>query len=523
MTRQLIHIRKVLWVLSLLVGLLSFALCLPLLVSLLYGEEIWWAYLASAGFTAGVSGVVWLFTNPDRQDRLGKRQHDREQQDLETQEDFEPISRDLNLREGLMVVSLIYILLSLFGALPFTLSGTLQNYTDAVFETASGFTTTGATILGGETAAGIQNPAIEDVPKSLLFWRSLSHWLGGMGIIVLSIAILPLLNLGGMKLFSAESSMMMSDRITPRVQDTAKQLWGIYVAMTAVHFGLLWAHPSVGGFDALNHAMSTLATGGFSTKNASVGAFASSYVDILTTVFMFLGGVNFVLHMRLFRGDLKSVFEHAELRFYALITFLAITFVSLSLWIKNGYSIGDAFQYGAFQVVSILTTTGFATDDYELWNSFGLFLLFLLFFIGGSAGSTSGGIKVFRIMVLLENAKNEFRRILHPNVVTPVRLGQKVVDNETQRTVLSFVVFYLALFGLGALIMSALGYDFMSAVGASIASLGSVGPAIGDFGPMDSYAGVPILGKWVLLLMMVIGRLELFTLLILFTATYWRD
>lgn len=523
MTRQLIDIRKVLWVLSLLVGLLSVALCIPLIVSLLYGEGLWWAYLASAGITAGVSGVVWLFTNPDRQDRLGKRQHDLEQDDLETQEDYEPISRDLNLREGLMVVGLIWILLSLFGALPFTLSGTLQSYTDAVFETASGFTTTGATILGGETASGIQNPAIEEVPKSLLFWRSLSHWLGGMGIIVLSIAILPLLNLGGMKLFSAESSMMMSERITPRVQDTAKQLWGIYVAMTAVQFGLLWAHPSMGAFDAINHAMSTLATGGFSTKSASVGAFNSVYVDIVTIVFMFLAGISFVMHFRLIRGDTRSFFEQAEIRFYSLITLLAIGFVSGSLWLLNDYSIGHALQYGAFQVVSILTTTGFATDDYELWNSFGLFLLFLLFFIGGNAGSTAGGIKTFRIMVLLENARNEFRRILHPNVVTPVRLGQKVVDNETQRTVLSFVVFYLLLFGLGALMMTALGYDFMSAVGASIASLGSVGPGIGEFGPMDTYAGIPILGKWVLLLMMVIGRLELFTLLILFTATYWRD
>lgn len=523
MTRQLIQIRKVLWVLSLLVGLLSLAMCVPLIVSLLYGEEIWWAHLASAGITAGVSGVVWLFTNPDRQDRVGKRNHDRGQKDLETQEDYEPISRELNLREGLMVVGLLYILLSMFGALPFTLSGTLQSYTDAVFESASGFTTTGATILGDDTASGIQNPAIEDVPKSLLFWRSLSHWLGGMGIIVLSIAILPLLNLGGMKLFSAESSMMMSDRLTPRVQDTAKQLWGIYVTMTAVHFGLLWAHPSVGGFDALNHAMSTLSTGGFSTKNASVGAFGSVYVDTITTLFMFLGGVNFVLHMRLFRGDVRSVFQQAELRFYALITLLAVVFVSISLWMSNGYALGDAFRYGSFQVVSILTTTGFATDDYELWNSFGLFLLFLLFFIGGSAGSTSGGIKIFRIMVLLENARNEFRRILHPNVVTPVRLGQKVVDNDTQRTVLSFVVFYLVLFGIGALIMSALGYDFMSSVGASIASLGSIGPGIGDFGPTDSFAHVPILGKWVLLLMMIIGRLELFTLLILFTASYWKD
>ena len=523
MTRQLIHIRKVLWVLSLLVGLLSIVLCIPLIVSLLYGEGIWWAYLASAGVTAGVSGTVWLFTNPDRIDRVRKRRHDRSQHDLETQEDYEPISRELNLREGLMVVGLIYVLLSLFGALPFTISGTLHSYTDSVFEAASGFTTTGATILGGETASGIQNPAIEDVPKSLLFWRSLSHWLGGMGIIVLSIAILPLLNLGGMKLFSAESSMMMTDRITPRVQDTAKQLWGIYVAMTAIHFGLLWAHPTVDAFDALNHAMSTLATGGFSTKNASVGAFGSVYVEMITTLFMFLGGVNFVLHMRLFRGDAKGVFQQAELRFYALITLLAVSFVSLSLWVSNGYTVGDAFRYGSFQVVSILTTTGFGTDDYELWNSFGLFLLFLLFFIGGSAGSTAGGIKIFRVMVLLENARNEFRRILHPNVVTPVRLGQKVVDNDTQRTVLSFVVFYLVLFGIGALIMSALGYDFMSAVGASIASLGSVGPAIGEFGPTESYAGVPILGKWVLLLMMVIGRLELFTLLILFTASYWRD
>lgn len=501
--RTLLKFSKVAWVLSLLLLLLSVSLLFPMVVSLIYREGIWMSYLLSILITTVVSGLGWFFFRPA--------------------EDAEVRDRELSLREGIMVVGVIWLLLSLFGALPFRFSGVLMHYTDAVFETASGLTTTGATIFGGTSYGGILNPAIEEIPKSLLFWRSFTHWIGGMGIIVLSIAILPLLGMGGMQLFQAESSLLVSDKLTPRVQDTAKQLWIVYALMTLTQFVLLWLHPSMDWFEAINHAFATLATGGFSTKNASIAAFDSLYVEMVTLVFMFMAGVNFVLHLRVFRGEPLAIFKNQEVRFYTKITFIAIILVSASLWRSNFYTVGDSFRYGSFQVVSIVTTTGFATDDFELWNSFGLFIIFLLFFTGGCAGSTAGGVKMFRWMVLIENAKREFKQILHPHAVLPVRLGDKTVDNGALRTVLSFAVLYLFTFGIGALVMSLFGYDFASSIGASIATLGNIGPGLGDFGPTDQFAGVPLVGKWMLILFMVIGRLEIFTVLVLFSSWFWKD
>lgn len=495
-SKSSIHFPKVLHFVSVLLFLLSGALVFPLLMSLIMGDGIWLSHVVSLAITLGLGTILW-FTFRGQE--------------------------DMNLREGILVVGLTWLLLSLFGALPFVLSGVLPSYADAVFETMSGFTTTGATVLGGMNHQGHLNPMIEEVPKSLLFWRSLTHWIGGMGIIVLSIAILPLLGVGGMQLFQAESSVLMSDKLTPRVQETAQLLWIVYAGLTGVHFVLLWVHPSMDWFDALNHAFSTMATGGFSTKNASLAAFDSLYIDMVTMVFMFIAGINFILHFRMFSGDSKALFSNAEVKFYTKITLIAIVLVSASLWKSDMYTVGDSFRYGAFQVLSIITTTGYGTDDYETWNSFGTFVLFLLFFIGGCAGSTSGGIKIFRWMILVENGRREFKQIMHPSAVLPVRVGEKSVDVGTQRMVLSFVILYVFLFGLSSLIMTFMGYDFMSAIGASIASLGSIGPGFGDFGPTDTFAGVPAVGKWLLSLLMMIGRLELFTVLILFSAAFWRD
>lgn len=494
---------KILLVLSRMLLLLAVSFVFPLAVSLTTGDGLWADYLLSMALTLGVAGLGALWC--------------RHSLDLEEQE------RDLNIREGLLVVGVIWLLLSLFGALPFRLSGTLDSFTDAVFETASGFTTTGATILGGRTASGLINPAIEDVAPSLLFWRSFTHWMGGMGIIVLSIAILPLLGVGGMKLFQAESSLLISDKISPRVRDTAKMLWSVYAYMTLALFGLLWAHPAMDWFEAVNHAFATMATGGFSTRNASLAGFDSLYIDMVVLVFMLLAGVNFVLHLQFFRGKPSVLLKDAELRFFVSVVVLATLAVSLFLWYRDFYSIGDSLRYGAFQVVSIVTTTGFGTDDFEIWNSFSLYVLFLLFFMGGCAGSTAGGVKIFRWMVLIEVAKRELKQILHPRAVLPVRLGERMVDNDAQRTVLSFTVLYIFLFGLGAFVMTLLGYDFMSAIGASIATLGNIGPGLGEFGPTDHFAGVPLLGKWMLIGFMVMGRLEIFTVLVLFSRSFWRD
>lgn len=479
-----------------LIFFLGISLLLPAGIAFIYGEASVSSFLITAGGSMLFGGgLFWRFRPKN----------------------------ELRMREAFLIVTLTWLVLSLIGAFPFTLSGALHSYTDAVFETMSGFTTTGATILGGYTPEGILNPQIEELDKSLLFWRSLTHWLGGMGIIVLTLALLPLLGIGGMQLFQAEYSGSTSDKVTPRIQETAKLLWSIYIGLTAGQFLLLWAHPSMDWFEAVNHAFSTLATGGFSTQNASVGAFDSAYIDAVIILFMFLAGINFAMHFRLFTGDIKNFLVNRELRFYSLLMGLFIVVVSGSLWLFDNYAIFDALRYGSFQVVSILTTTGFGTDDYALWVPFSAFLLFLLFFTGGCAGSTGGGLKIIRILLILKNIGREFRQIIHPQAVLPLRIGERIVDPSILRNILGFFVMYLIIFAAGALIMALIGYDFLSAVGASIASLGNIGPGWGVFGPVEHYAHVPIFGKWVLLMLMLIGRLELFTVLILFTPFFWKN
>lgn len=480
-------------------GLLFFlgiSLLLPFIIALIYNEASWSAFLMTATGSMIVGGLFYWAFYPEK---------------------------ELRMREAFLIVTLTWLLGSLIGALPFTLSGTLASYTDAVFETMSGFSTTGATILGGVTSDGIQNPAIEEIDKSLLFWRSLSHWLGGMGIIVLTLALLPLMGVGGMQLFQAEYSGSTSDKLTPRIRETAFLLWTVYMGMTAVQFLLLWLHPAMDWFEAVNHAFSTLATGGFSTQNASVGAFDSVYIDVIITIFMFLAGINFAMHFRLFTGKHKSFFQNREIRFYTLLTALFIIAVSGGLWLMDQYSIGEALRYGSFQVLAIVTTTGFGTDDYALWMPFTSFLLFVLFFTGGCAGSTGGGIKMIRLMIITKNIAREFRQILHPQAILPVRVGNRIIDSKILKTILGFFVMYFIIFAAGALIMSFMGYDLISAMGASIACLGNIGPAWGDFGPTDEYAHVPYAGKWVLLILMMIGRLELFTVLAIFTPWFWRN
>ncbi|REL33136.1 TrkH family potassium uptake protein [Rhodohalobacter sp. SW132] len=494
--RPRIDFKLVSGILGGLIFFLGFALLLPFLIALIYNEPSWEAFLITATGSMAAGSALYFIYRP---------------------------VEELRMREAFLIVTLTWFIGSLIGALPFTLSGTLESYTDAVFETMSGLSTTGATILGGETPAGIINPAIEDLDNSLLFWRSLAHWLGGMGIIVLTLALLPLLGIGGMELFRAEYSGSTSDKLTPRIRETALLLWTVYLGMTAIQFLLLWLHPAMDWFDAINHAFSTLATGGFSNLNDSVGGFDSVYIDVVITIFMFLAGINFAMHFRLFTGDLKSFLGNREIRFYTLLTALFIVGVSGGLWLIDHYSFGDALRYGSFQVLAILTTTGFGTDDYALWMPFTSFLLFLLFFTGGCAGSTGGGIKMIRLLIIAKNVGREFKQIIHPHAVLPVRVGNRVIDSGILKTILGFFVVYFLIFLAGALIMSFMGYDFMSAMGASIACLGNIGPAWGDFGPTDEYAHVPILGKWVLLILMMIGRLELFTVLVIFTPWFWKN
>ena len=490
-----INLLVVAGILGALIIILGIALLLPMIVAIIYNEATWSSFLISSIASILLGSLLYFGCGPNK---------------------------ELQIREGFLLVSLTWLVLSLIGALPFILSGTLAGYTDAVFETMSGFSTTGATILGGETNEGLVNPQIEELPKSLLFWRSLAHWMGGMGIIVLSLAILPLLGIGGMQLFQAESPGPTANKLTPRVQETAKLLWVVYVAITCVEFLLLWIHPSMDWFEALNHAFATLATGGFSTQNGSIESFNSVYIDVIITLFMFLAGVNFALHFRLFKGNTDYVFTNRELRFYSLICLSGVLIISGGLWLGSSYSILEALRYGSFQAISIITTTGFGTNDYELWPSFAIFILFMLFFTGGSAGSTGGGIKMIRWLILFRNSFREIKQIIHPRAILPIRIGKKTIDADIQRTVLSFFVLYIFLFITGGVLIALCGYDLLSSLGASIACLGNIGPGWGQFGPTENYAQIPIFGKWVLILLMMIGRLELFTVLVIFSPAFWK-
>jgi len=464
------------------------------LFSLAWTESMRWHYLILSAGTLVIGGLLFW--------RFEKR-------------------RDLQLREVFLIVTLTWLCISLLGAIPFYSSGAVSTYTDAFFETMSGLTTTGATIFGGVTAGGFQNPDIESLPRSLLLWRSVLHWFGGMGFIVLSIAILPMLGSGGMHLFQAESSLLGTDKLMPRFHQTAKTLWLVYVGITLLHFLTLWIHPSMDWFHALNHAFSTLATGGFSTLDASVGGFNSVYIDVVITLFMFLAGVNFILHFRLLTGRFSIVTQNRELRFYTLVALVMVAGISLSLWLTQHHSIGEAFRYGAFQAVSILTTTGYGTNDYAVWPILPLFLLFILFFTGSSTGSTSGGIKMTRWMIVLRVMGSEIRQAVHPRAVVPVRVGDRVLTDKAIRTVMSFFAIYLLVFAFGSFIMTLLGFDILSAVSASIACIGNIGPAFGEFGPTANYAVVPSVGKWVLSFLMLIGRLEILAVIVLFSRDFW--
>jgi trk system potassium uptake protein TrkH len=419
-------------------------------------------------------------------------------------------TKNTTKKEGYLVVSLSWIVISIFGSLPFYLSGYFISYTDAFFETMSGFTTTGASILND----------IEAVPQGLLFWRSLTHWIGGMGIIVLSLAILPLLGIGGMQLFSAESPGPTTDKIHPKVREMAKRLWAIYVILTLIQTGLLMLG-DMSFFDSICHSFATMATGGFSTQNTSVAAY-SPYIQYVIIIFMILAGTNFALHYFMLKRKFSKVKSSEEYQLYMGIIIGVTLLISLGLIIKMNLGVEQAFRDSLFQVVSILTTTGFVTADYLLWPTGLWMLLFILFFVGGSAGSTGGGVKVVRILVLIKNSLLEFRRLIHPQAIIPVRLNHKPVPQKIVFVVISFFLFYLSTFALGVIVMAAIGLDFESAVGAAASSIGNIGPALGSLGPVNNYAHIPDIGKWFLSFLMLLGRLEIFTVLIVFSPTFWR-
>lgn len=433
--------------------------------------------------------------------------------------------KEINKREGYIVVAFGWIIMSLSGTLPYVISGSIPSFTNAFFETMSGYTTTGASILND----------IEILPKGILFWRSLTHWIGGMGIIVLAIAILPLLGIGGMQLFAAEAPGPSADKLHPRITDTAKRLWLIYFGYTAAETILLKV-AGMSFFDAMNHALSTLSTGGFSTKNASVAYWNHQpLIQYIIIVFMFLAGTNFVLSYFAFKGKLQKVFRDEEFSLYFKFIVIFTAIATLIIYFRADLSQStihhpmvwgkgeSAFRHGLFQVLSIVTTTGFVSADYTLWTPFLIVFFFGLMFLGGSAGSTSGGVKVVRHLILIKNGFLEFKRTLHPNAILPVRYNMRAISGDIVFNILGFFILYMLSFIIGALVFSMFQIDFHSAVGLSASSLGNVGPAFGSFGPVNNYAALPDLGKWWASFLMLIGRLELFTVLILFTPFFWRN
>lgn len=422
-----------------------------------------------------------------------------------------PRKAEISVREGFAIVTFGWISVAFFGALPAFLSGAIPSFTDAFFESMSGFTTTGASILKD----------IESLPHGVLFQRSLSHWLGGMGIILLSLAILPMLGVGGMQLYRAEVPGPVHDKLTPRLKQTAEILWGVYLLLTVIETALLMLF-GMSFFDALCHTFGTLATGGFSTKNGSIGAFQNPAVEWVIIVFMFLAGANFALHFRALRGKVESYWKDPEFKFYLSAVFGS----ALVLLIFNSpelfSSAGAQLRHTLFQTISILTTTGYGTHDFELWSSTGQFLLLILMFVGGMAGSTGGGMKNMRVFLLIKQAQLELRHLVHPRGVFPVRLGEKVISDEVMKNIFGFFLLYMMLFFIGAIIMTFMKLDFVSAIGASAACLNNIGPGLGSVGPSDNYSHIPLLGKWALAGLMLVGRLEVYTVLILFSRSYWK-
>lgn len=418
----------------------------------------------------------------------------------------------LSPRGGFLLVTLGWILASALGAMPFWLSGTIPSYVDAYFETMSGFTTTGASIL----------TEIEGLPYSMLFWRSLTHWLGGMGIVVLTVAIFPLLGIGGMQLLKAESPGPSVDRITPKVSHTAKILWLIYLGLTLLEtIFLMFGGMSL--FDALTHAFGTMATGGFSPRNASVGAYNSPYIHWVITVFMVLAGMNFGLYFQLLTGRVKSIFKDTEMKAYLFIFAafsVAIAFCLVNSGVYDTFS--EGLQYGAFQVASILTTTGFATTDFDLWPTFAKAILFVSMFIGGCAGSTGGGIKVVRIVSLFKVAVRELRQLLQPRGVFHIRLNKKVVSEDVIKVITGFVFFYIFTLMITTLVVAFGGNDLITSFSTALVTVGNIGPGFNLIGPTQNYAFYPDWIKWFLSFAMMLGRLEIYTVFVMLTPWFWN-
>lgn len=464
-------------------------------VSYYYSDGILNAFLISGGIISIGGALLMIFTKNHR--------------------------KEIQNREGYIIVSTGWIAMAFVGTLPYLISNSIPNFSDAFFESMSGFTTTGATILDD----------IERLPKSILFWRSITHWVGGMGIIVLAVAVLPLLGIGGMQLFAAEVPGPGGDKLHPRITDTAKRLWFIYVGYTLVQ-AIFLKLAGMGVFDAVNHSMSAMSTGGFSTKNASLAHWNDNpLIHYIIILFMFIGSCNLILSYLGFKGRFKRIIRDEEFRMYLWILLAFSVIIGSIVFFQTDFAgnttlfgrMEESFRHSLFQIVSVISTTGFITSDFTAWTPFLTIFFFGMMFMGGCAGSTSGGMKLMRHLIMIKNGVLEFKRTLHPNAILPVRYNERAVPQAIVFNILGFFTLYMLSFIVGTLVFSWIGLDFKTAIGGAAATLGNVGPALGDLGPSYTYSSLPAAGKWWSAFLMLLGRLELFTILILFTPFFWRN
>lgn len=454
-------------------------------ISLIYGEDDLQSFLLSSAITAGV-GIILLI--------IGKG-----------------AVKHLNRRDGYVIVSAAWVAFSFFGMLPFYISQYIPSITNAFFETMSGFTSTGATILDN----------IESLPHGLLFWRSMTQWIGGLGIVFFTIAILPIFGVGGLQVFAAEASGPTHDKVHPRIGITAKWIWGVYTGLTTALVILLM----FGGmdlFDSVCHSFATTGTGGFSTKQASIAYYNSPYIEYVISIFMLLSGINFTLLLLFVSGRFKKFIHDAELRWYALSVMLFTGLIAIGLYYTSSMGAEESFRKSLFQVASLHTSTGFVTADYMTWAPILWGCLTVIMIMGACAGSTSGGVKCIRMVILSKVSRNEFKHILHPTAVLPVRVNKQVISPSIKSTVLAFTFLYSVIAIISILVMMGLGVGFLESIGTVVSSIGNMGPGLGLCGPAYSWDALPELSKWLLSFLMLLGRLELFTVLLLFSSDFWK-
>jgi len=481
------HLSTVCRILGILLMLFSLSMLPPIVVSLIYDDHQLNAFFDAFLLTLGIGLVVWL---PVRNQK-----------------------KELRVRDGFIVTVLFWLVLSLSGSIPLYLSDFPDlRFVDAYFESLSGLTTTGATVITG----------IDDLPKSILWYRQQLQWFGGMGLIVLAVAILPMLGIGGMQLYRAEAPGPVKDsKLTPRITETAKALWYIYLGLTVACALAYWA-AGMSLFDAISHSFSTIAIGGYSTHDASIGYFDNTMIELIAIFFMFTAGINFALHFTAWRSNSwVTYFQDPEFRFYASLMLLVSIVTIAVLYFTGTYSFSDSMIRGLFEVVSIATTTGFATADFASWPFVLPFLLFLVAFVGGCAGSTGGGMKAIRVLLIYKQGLREIKRLIHPNAIIPVKLGNKPVPDRVIEAVWGFFSVYLFVFVILLLLLLATGLDQVTAWSAVGAAINNLGPGLGEVAL--HYGDIPDTAKWVLCFAMLMGRLEIFTLLILFTPAFWRN